>query len=176
MFSNLRRYSTELRFLKRVLIGGNIWWTILRLLVLLISTVIVSLYFFPDGEARYRPILVDGKSMNPTFVNGQTLWIHTLEYENEPPVRGDIVVLGENWESKTFYLKRIIGLPGERISIRRGEMAINGEVYDQFGVGRIKARLVPFKLEEDVYFVLGDNRPISSYGVVEVGKILGKVL
>tara|TARA_B100001094_G_scaffold166216_1_gene160875 strand:+ start:1174 stop:1704 length:531 start_codon:yes stop_codon:yes gene_type:complete len=176
VFSNLRRYSTELRFLKRVLIGGNIWWTILRLLVLLISTVIVSLYFFPDGEARYRPILVDGKSMNPTFVNGQTLWIHTLEYENEPPVRGDIVVLGENWESKTFYLKRIIGLPGERISIRRGEMAINGEVYDQFGVGRIKARLVPFKLEEDVYFVLGDNRPISSYGVVEVGKILGKVL
>ncbi len=176
MFSHLGIYSPELRFLKRVLIGSNIRWTMLRLLILLISTVIVSLYFFPDGEARYRRILVDGKSMNPTFVNGQTLWIHTLEYENEPPVRGDIVVLGENWESKPFYLKRIIGLPGEQISIRRGEMAINGDVYDKFGVGRIRARLVPLKLEEDEYFVLGDNRPISSGGVVEADKILGKIL
>jgi len=67
-------------------------------------------------------------------------------------------------------------LPGERIGIRRGEMTINGEVYDQFGEGRIRARLVPVKLRDNEYFVLGDNRPISSGGVVEVNKILGKIL
>ena len=168
--------SQQVRLWQRILIGSNIRWTVVRLIILLIISGFVTFYFFPDGQPRYRRILVDGKSMDPTFVNGQTLWMHTLEYSNEPPRRGDVVVLGKNWQSKPFFLKRIIGLPGERISIRRGELAINGEVYDQFGEGRIRARLVPLKLEEDEYFVLGDNRPISSGGVVEVDKILGKVL
>ena len=168
--------SQQVRLWQRILIGSNIRWTMVRLLILLIVTGVVTFYFFPDGAPRYRRILVDGRSMDPTFVNGQTLWMHTLEYANEPPRRGDIVVLGKNWQSKPFYLKRIIGLPGEQISIRRGELAIDGEVYDQFGEGRIRARLVPLKLEEDEYFVLGDNRPISSGGVVESDKILGKVL
>ena len=168
--------SRRVRLWQRILIGSNIRWTIFRLLVVLIVTGVLFFYFFPSGEARYRRILVDGKSMRPTYVNGQTLWMHTLEYTDKPPSRGDVVVLGKDWQSKPFYLKRIIGLPGERIGIRRGEMTINGEVYNQFGEGRIRARLVPVKLRDNEYFVLGDNRPISSGGVVEVNKILGKIL
>jgi len=168
--------SQQVRLWQRILIGSNIRWTMVRLLILLIVTGVVTFYFFPDGAPRYRRILVDGRSMDPTFVNGQTLWMHTLEYANEPPRRGDIVVLGKNWQSKPFYLKRIIGLPGEQISIRRGELAINGEVYDQFGEGRIRARLGPLKLEEDEYFVLGDNRRISRWGFFKADEILGKVL
>ena len=101
--------------------------------------------------------------------------MHALEYSDQTPQRGDVVVLGQEGHSP-FYLKRIIGLPGERVAIRRGQMTIDGTVYDAFGEGRIRARLTPLTLGEDEYFVLGDNRPISSGGVVEADKILGKIL
>ena len=103
--------------LQRILIGGNVRWTMVRLLVLLAVTTFVLNYFFPEGEARYRRILVDGKSMDPTYVHGETLWMHALEYSDETPQRGDVVVLGQEGHSP-FYLKRIIGLPGERVAIR----------------------------------------------------------
>jgi signal peptidase I len=160
---------------RRLLIGGNVRWTLFRLLVLLSVSSIGKLHFFPDGKSRYRRILVDGKSMNPTYENGQTLWMHTLEYTSLAPQRGDVVVLGSEGESP-FYLKRIIGLPGERIGIRRGKMTVNGNVYDDYGYGRINARLRPLVLAEGEFFVMGDNRPISSGGVVEAGKVLGKIL
>ena len=61
---------------QRLVIGGNVRWTITRLLILLALTAVAGRYFFPDGQARYRRILVDGHSMHPTFENGQSLWMH----------------------------------------------------------------------------------------------------
>ena len=160
---------------RRLLIGRNVRWTLFRLLVLLAAASVGKLHFFPDGNPRYKRILVDGKSMHPTYENGQTLWMHSLEYIGRVPQRGDVVVLGNEGESP-FYLKRIIGLPGDRIGIRRGQMTVNGNVYEDYGHGRIHTRLHPLLLAEGQFFVMGDNRPISSGGVVEAEKILGKIL
>ena len=160
---------------RRLLIGRNLRWTLFRLLVLLTVASVGKLHFFPDGKPRYKRILVDGKSMHPTYVNGQTLWMHTLEYTSRVPQRGDVVVLGNEGESP-FYLKRIIGLPGDRIGIRRGQMTVNGNVYEDYGHGRIHARLRPLVLPEGQFLVMGDNRSISSGGVVEAEKVLGKIL
>ena len=167
--------SRPLPLWRRLLIGRNVRWTLFRLLVLLTVSSIGKLHFFPDGKPRYRHILVDGKSMHPTYENGQTLWMHTLEYTRLAPQRGDVVVLGNEGESP-FYLKRIIGLPGDRIGIRRGQMTVNGNVYENYGHGRIGARLRPLVLAEGEFFVMGDNRPISMGGVVEAGNVLGKIL
>ena len=71
---------------------------------------------------------------------------------------------------------RIIELPGDRIGIRRGQMTVNGNVYEDYGHGRIHARLRPLVLPEGQFFVMGDNRAISSGGVVEAGNVLGKIL
>ena len=160
---------------RRLLIGGNLRWTLFRLLILLIVVSVGKLHFFPDGKQRYKRILVDGKSMHPTYENGHKLWMHTLEYANRIPQRGDVVVLGNEGESP-LYIKRIIGLPGDRIGIRHGQMTINGNLYDDYGHGRIEERLRPITLAKGQFFVMGDNRPISSGGVVEVEKILGKIL
>jgi len=160
---------------RRLLIGRNVRWTLFRLLVLLTVASVGKLHLFPDGKPRYRRILVDGKSMHPTYENGQTLWMHTLEYTNRAPQRGDVVVLGNEGESP-FYLKRIIGLPGDRIGIRRGQMTVNGNIYADYGHGRIDARLRPLVLAEGEFFVMGDNRPISSGGVVKAGNVVGKIL
>ena len=124
---------------------------------------------------RDRGSEVDGQSMHPTFENGQALWMHALEYSDRSPGRGDVVVLGNEGESP-FYLKRIIGLPGDKIGFRRGQLTVNGDVYDAFGHGRIQARLRPMVLGTAEFFVMGDNRPISSGGGVEADKILGKIL
>ena len=160
---------------RRLLIGRNVRWTLCRLIVLRAAALVGKLHFFPEGNPRYKRILVDGKSMHPTYENGQTLWMHSLEYIGRVPQRGDVVVLGTEGESP-FYLKRIIGLPGDRIGIRRGQMTVNGNVYEDYGHGRIHTRLHPLLLAEGQFFVMGDNRPISSGGVVEVEKILGKIL
>ncbi|MEE2947025.1 MAG: signal peptidase I [Verrucomicrobiota bacterium] len=160
---------------RQLLIGRNLRWTLFRLLVLLTLVSVGKLHFFPDGKQRYKRILVDGKSMHPTYKNGQKLWMHSLEYTSRAPQRGDVVVLGNEGESP-FYLKRIIGLPGDRIGVHRGQMTINGNVYKDYGHGRIHERLRPIVLADRQFFVMGDNRPISSGGVVEVGKILGKIL
>ena len=160
---------------RRLLIGRNFRWTLFRLLVLLTLVSVGKLHFFPDGKQRYKRVLVDGKSMHPTYKNGQKLWMHTLEYTSQVPQRGDVVVLG-NEEESPYYLKRIIGLPGDRIGIRRGRMTVNGNVYEDYGHGRIHTRLHPLLLAEGQFFVMGDNRPISSGGVVEAQKILGKIL
>ena len=106
--------------------------------MLLAVTAVGLNYFFPDGGARFQRILVDGKSMDPTYIHGETLWMHSHEYAKRTPQRGDIVVLGNEGQSP-YYLKRIIGLPGERVGIRRGQLTINGEVYDDYGEGRIRA-------------------------------------
>jgi len=159
---------------RRLLIGRNVRWTLFRLLVLLTVASFGKFHYFPDGKPRYKRILVDGNSMHPTYENGQTLWMHTLEYIDRVPQRGDVVVLGNEGESP-FYLKRIIGLPGERIGIRRGQMTVNGNVYEDYGHGRIQARLRSLLLAEGEFFVMGDNRPISSGGVIEAEKILGKI-
>ena len=160
---------------RRLLIGRNVRWTLFRLLVLLTVASVGKLHLFPDGKPRYKRILVDGKSMHPTYENGETLWMHTLEYIGRAPRRGDVVVLGNEGESP-FYLKRIIGLPGDRIGIRRGQMTVNGNVYEDYVHGRIHTRLHPLLLAEGQFFVMGDNRQISSGGVVDAEKILGKIL
>lgn len=174
---NIEETAPALRpsLLQRIMVGGNIRWTLVRLLVLLAVTAVGLNYFFPDGGARFQRILVDGKSMDPTYIHGETLWMHSHEYAKRTPQRGDIVVLGNEGQSP-YYLKRIIGLPGERVGIRRGQLTINGEVYDDYGEGRIRAWWKPLTLGEDEYFVLGDNRPISSGGVIKAEIILGKIL
>ena len=102
-----------------------------------------KLHFFPDGNPRYRRILVDGKSMHPTYENGldaETIWMHTLEYTSRAPQRGDVVVLGNEanrpgfWVAESpFYLKRIIGLPGEHPSKRSAGLVAS--IPCLFGVG-----------------------------------------
>ena len=82
-----------------------------RLLVLLAVTTFVLNYFFPEGEARYRRILVDGKSMDPTYVHGETLLMHALEYSDQTPQRGDVVVLGQEGHS-FFILSASLACPG----------------------------------------------------------------
>ncbi len=110
---------------------------------------------------------VSGDSMNPTLSDGDNLIVDKFTYHFKDPERYDIIVFPFKYEENTYYIKRIIGLPGETIQIIDGYVYIDGELLesDVYGAEVMKDANIaaePIALGEDEYFVLGDNRNHSS--------------
>lgn len=123
---------------------------------------------------------VSGESMSNTLHSGDTLWIDKLEYEFGSPKRYDVVVFPYGDDEDTFYIKRIIGLPGETVYIDEdGNIFINDEllesdVYGRETIASDKRGVAAdeITLGDDEYFVLGDNRNNSRDSrVADVGNI-----
>lgn len=123
---------------------------------------------------------VSGESMSNTLHSGDTLWIDKLEYEFGSPQRYDVVVFPYGDDEDTFYIKRIIGLPGETVYIDEdGNIFINDEllesdVYGRETIASDKRGVAAdeITLGDDEYFVLGDNRNNSRDSrVADVGNI-----
>lgn len=118
---------------------------------------------------------VDGESMEPTLSNGDNLIVDKLTYRFKDPERFDIIVFPFQYKEDTYYIKRIIGLPGETVQIdERGNIYINGEILQEtYGKEIISPENIgiardPIVLGEDEYFVMGDNRNNSSDSRTEI--------
>ncbi len=111
---------------------------------------------------------VSGDSMEPSLHNGDNLIVDKISYRFRDPERYDIIVFPYKYQEGVFYIKRIIGLPGETVQIIDGEVYINGELLGEtYGIEPIERGKEgfagePIKLGEDQYFVLGDNRNHSA--------------
>ncbi len=103
-----------------------------------------------------------GVSMEPTLYNSQEVFINKLSYLIMSPGRGDVIVFQPNGnENSHYYIKRVIGLPGETVQIRNGAIYIDGELLEEYTFDKIETEGLaetPYFLGEDEYFVLGDNR------------------
>lgn len=112
--------------------------------------------------------MVSGDSMLNTLHDGDNLIVDKISYRFRDPERFEIVVFPYHFEENAFYIKRIIGLPGETVQIIEGYVYINGEKLDEhYGFeiideDRYGIAEMPVELGEDEYFVLGDNRNNSS--------------
>ena len=109
---------------------------------------------------------VSGESMENTLDDGDQLIVDKVTYRFHAPERYDIIVFPFRYKDNTYYIKRIIGLPGETVQIVDGEIYINGEVLQE-SYGREVMQdaglaAEPITLGDDEYFVLGDNRNYSS--------------
>ena len=129
---------------------------------------LVVVYMVCAGVVRYvgQKTLVDGSSMSPTLEDGDVLIVDKLSYRFREPERFDIVVFRYLYKENSYYIKRIIGLPGETVQIKDGQIYIDGKLLEEdFGnalmtnPGRANQ---PITLGSDEYFVLGDNRNVSS--------------
>ena len=110
---------------------------------------------------------VNGASMNNTLMDGDNLIVDKISYRFKDPQRFDIVVFPYQYAEDTFYIKRVIGLPGETIYIDKdGNIFINDELLEEsYGREVIKNQgraYEPIKLASNEYFVMGDNRNNSS--------------
>ena len=130
--------------------------------------VLVVLVVLPVRIFIAQPFIVDGESMVPTFKDRDYLIIDELTYRFSEPSRGDVVVFRYPGDPSVFYVKRIIGLPGERVAIERGDVTITREdgstvVLDETYVVNEDATYTSSTLlGEDEFFVMGDHRPRSS--------------
>jgi signal peptidase I len=149
--------------------------------VLLAVLIVLPVRFFVA-----QPFVVQGESMHPTFENGDYLIVDELSYDFSAPKRGDVIVFRYPGDPSVFYIKRIIGLPGETVTITKGvtsikkadgtELTLTDEPY-------ISAEDATYTLNDSIgpgeYFVMGDNRPNSSdsrvWGLLPDKDIMGRV-
>lgn len=145
--------------------------------------IIAFLIVWPIRAFVAQPFIVSGSSMVPTFENNQYLIVDQISYKFEKPERGDVVIFRYPNDTTKFFIKRIIGLPGETVLIDGSQVSIEDTE------GNITALAEPYilnksknKMKIEVgsheYFVMGDNRAASSdsryWGNLDEGFIVGK--
>lgn len=125
--------------------------------------------------------------MDPTFKDGEYLIIDEISYRFEEPERGDVIVFRYPQDTTKFFIKRIIGLPGENVTIKDSQITIEQAdgtstpfTLDETYLTRPTWSASRIKLGDDEYFVMGDNRPASSdsriWGSLNRDLIIGRVL
>jgi signal peptidase I len=143
-----------------------------------------------------QPFVVVGSSMEPTFLNNDYLIVDEISYRLNDPKRGDVIVFKyhsgieaqsgtiPNDEGSKFFIKRIIALPGETIDIRGGVVTIKnkenpeGFTLNETYIKELPTNAMTVTLDEDEYFVMGDNRSVSfdsrSWGPLGKDEIVGR--
>lgn len=156
------------------------FWELARFALIAVAIVIPIRVFIA------QPFIVSGSSMVPTFQNGQYLVIDEISYLLGMPKRDDVVVFRNPNNTKVFFIKRIIGLPGETVDVNSTENKVtitnkehpNGFTLDQSFVVNTGGIDGHMELGANEYFVMGDNRPASSdsryWGVVPKKLMIGR--
>ncbi|HET9097809.1 MAG TPA: signal peptidase I [Candidatus Baltobacteraceae bacterium] len=124
---------------------------------------------------------VSGLSMAPHIASGEIVLINTIVYRMHAPARGDIIAFHHDGPTPETYIKRVIGLPGDRVRIDRGQVYVNGtplnETYVRFPDGRSFPEVT---VPAGALYVLGDNRADSDdsrfWGFVPENAVLGKAV
>ncbi|HPS21580.1 MAG TPA: signal peptidase I [Candidatus Paceibacterota bacterium] len=141
---------------------GRSLWELARFALLAIAIVVPIRIFIA------QPFVVSGSSMFPTFEDKQYLIVDEISYKLGNINRGDVVIFKYPLDTKKYYIKRIIGLPNEIVDIKNGKVTITNEenpegfeIDDSF-IKNISKDIGHYELQDDEYFVLGDNRTNSS--------------
>ncbi|MBI4991744.1 MAG: signal peptidase I [Candidatus Harrisonbacteria bacterium] len=154
-------------------------WEVLEVVVVAVVTVFLIRSFL------IQPFLVSGASMEPTFGTGNYLIIDEITYRLREPKRGEVIVFKYPDNPSTYYIKRIVGLPGEKVEIKKGSVYIadnenlNGMLLEEeyLPVGLKTSGNLSTALSGEEYFVLGDNRNYSydsrSWGTLPKKYIIG---
>ncbi len=136
-----------------------------------------------------RPTIVRETSMLPNFQDGNYLFVYRLAYKGDKtPQKGDVIIFKSNLEGDNgkpkMLIKRVIGLPGDKITIENNDVWINGKEDTQSYThdGETNGTIINYTVPKNHYFCMGDNRLVSidsryaSVGAVPKSKIVGKVV
>jgi len=170
--------------------GALLVWDFAKIVLIAVVIIIPIRYFV------FQPFIVSGSSMEPNFTNGQYLVIDELSYHFSQPQRGQVIVMRYPRDEKQYFIKRIIGLPGEKVQVDNGKVTIFNEQHpegvplnepylpnqglsyphDTILIGGSKT----LTLGKDEYFMMGDNRLASSdsrdWGPLPRKDMIGRVL
>lgn len=149
----------------------------LRDLALSVVIMIIVILFL------YQPVKVEGTSMMPSLVNQERIFINKFVYRFADIQRGDTVVFQFPQDTSKSYIKRVIGMPGDTVEVREGQVYVNGKLLDEPYVPeelRDTKSCKPVTVEPDHYYVMGDHRNSSNdsrnWGTVRRNYIYGKAV
>ncbi len=159
-------------------------WEIIKVVSISLAIILPVRYYL------IQPFYVKGASMEPNFHDHEYLIIDEISYRFNEPARGQVIVFRYPKDPQEYFIKRIIGLPGEEVQIKDGQVKIFNafnpdglvlkEAYLPDGLGTYDNSESLITVGANEYFVLGDNRPASkdsrSFGPVDKSFITGKVL
>jgi signal peptidase I len=169
---------TYITYMKTFLVFA---WEIFKIFVVSLAIIIPIRYFL------IQPFFVQGASMEPNYEDGEYLIIDEITYRFREPERGEVIIFKYPQNPSEFFIKRIIGLPGETVKINDNQITIEKKDGNQGFILDESSYLknVPsmgqeiLVLKEDEYFVLGDNRSASfdsrRWGALPREDIIGKV-
>lgn len=128
-----------------------------------------------------QPFRVQGASMTPNFFSGDYVLVDKVSYHFRPLNRGEVIVFKNPENESEYFIKRVVGLPGEEVIIAGGEVYISGKLLKEgyLPEGQTSSGESDFILGPGEYFVMGDNRLQSrdsrSWGALERGEVVGLV-
>lgn len=154
--------------------------SLLGILVDILETLLLSVVLFFLINAVSARIRIDGSSMEPNLHHGEFVIVSKVNYKLGEPERGDVVVFDFPRNITQEYIKRIIGLPGDQIIIKDGQVYVNGEALVEPYLKMEPQYEGEWVVEENELFVLGDNRNNSSdshnWGMVPMENVVGEAL
>lgn len=160
--------------------GANFFIEVLKFTVLAVIIIV------PFRLYIAQPFIVSGASMDPAFETGEYLIVDQVSYKFEHPPRDSVVIFKYPKDQTKYFIKRIIGLPGETVEIHGTKVTIKNSEYPQgfvldepyIATHNEKNEELSVTLKEDEYFVMGDNRVGSSdsrmWGPVPASLIIGR--
>lgn len=150
--------------------------------LVLVGAIFLIIYIF-----LFRPYQVNGLSMDPNFHHGEYILTNIITLKLSPLNRGDVIVFQAPPNTEKDYIKRIIGMPSDRIMLQNGRIYVNNQLIDENAYLSPSVRTLGGQFLRDNqeitvppgnYFVMGDNREFSSdsreWGYVSKDKIIGK--
>ncbi|MEC8945679.1 MAG: signal peptidase I [Chloroflexota bacterium] len=159
----------------------------------ILETLAIAVVAFIIINTSVQNYMVEGTSMMPNIGDNDYLLVNKLSYIefnklltedglnllSEDPSRADIVVFKKKTLNEKHLIKRVIGLPGDTVSIKNGKVYVNGQILEEvYGIIYDDSNLNEIMVQNGYFFVLGDNRPISqdsrSWGMVSKEQIIGK--
>lgn len=151
---------------------------VIKVVVLAAITIIAVRTFL------FKPFVVEGQSMQPNYFEKEYLLIDELSYHLRAPERGEVIVLRAPVIKQEYYLKRVLGLPGEKIKIENGKVIVfndefpQGKIVQENYLDQSTSGSTTVQLGPDEYFVMGDNRGESydsrKFGPIPKNSIVGR--
>jgi len=164
-------------------VKNNTWEFVREVLKIVIVAAVIVI---PIRYFLFQPFFVRGQSMDPNFENGDYLIIDEITYRFRGPERGEVIVFKYPEDPSNRFIKRVIGLPGETVEIKDGNITIYNEsgtyLLDEkyLSSDLITSGDIEITLEKNQYFVMGDNRPYSfdsrRFGPLSEEYIIGRVV
>jgi signal peptidase I len=144
----------------------------------ILETIVLAVILYFGINAVSARVRVDGFSMNPTLQNGEYILVNRLAYKTGQPERGDIIVFSYPADEGQDLIKRVIGLPGETVTIGDGVVTINGQELQEPYIAQDPVYFGEWPVPEGYLFVLGDNRNDSrdshQWGLLPLENVIGK--